>query len=130
MLYASWGIIKVAIGFLLERVPAGVDLDSIGEELGRIPGVEDVHHIHAWSLTSGVNIFSSHVKTSEDADAQTVLKAAHALLEKVGVFYFSTVQVENECIATPGADEIDIMSESVGGAHSMPAAPDPHAMHH
>jgi hypothetical protein len=59
-----------------------------------------------------------------------VLKAAHALLEKVGVFYFSTVQVENECIDTPGADDIDIMSESVGGAHSMPAAPDPHAMHH
>ena len=108
MLYASWGIIKVAIGFLLERVPAGVDLDFIGEELGRIPGVEDVHHIQAWGLTSGTNIFSTHVRASEAADTQTVLEDVHAAIEKTGSFYFATVQVETECVDTQGADDIDI----------------------
>ena len=42
---------------------------------------------------------------------------------KVGVFYFSPVQVENECVDTLGADDIDIMSESMGGDHSTPGHP-------
>ena len=130
LLYASWSIIKVALGFLMERVPQGVDLDSIRHELEQISGVEDVHHIHAWALTSGVNIFSTHVKASGDADAQAVLKDVHAAIDKTGSFYFATVQVEKECIDTPGADDIDITTGAVAsdehaqmpdhGGHDMP----------
>ena len=60
LLYVSWSVIRESIGFLLERVPDGVDLDAVRHDLEQLPGVEDVHHIHAWSLTSGVNIFSTH----------------------------------------------------------------------
>ena len=137
LLYASWGIIKVSLGFLLELVPDGVDLDSISQELEQIPGVEDVHHIHAWALTSGTNIFSTHVKIVGNADAQSVLKEVHAAIDENGSFYFATVQVEKECIDTPGADDIDLMASSaLGGEHdsmtdhgSMPDHSS-HDMHH
>ena len=86
------------------------DLDSISRELEQIAGVEDVHHIHAWALTSGTNIFSTHVKAHEDADTQAVLKDVHAAIDNLGSFYFATVQVETECVDTPGADDIDIMA--------------------
>ncbi len=129
LLYASWSIIKVALGFLLERVPAGVDLDSISHELEQIPGVEDVHHIHAWALTSGTNIFSTHVKATDDADTQVVLKDVHAAIDKNGSFYFATVQVETECIDTPGADDIDIMTTSTSGADAPTTDGSSHDVH-
>jgi cobalt-zinc-cadmium efflux system protein len=115
LIFASWKIIKGSLGFLMETVPDGVDLESISQELRKIAGVEDVHHIHAWALTSGTNIFSTHVKASEGADTQAVLKDVHASIDSTEAFYFATVQVETECIDTPGADDIDIMAGSGSG---------------
>ncbi len=117
LIYASWTIIKSSLGFLMETVPDGVDLESISRELRKIAGVEDVHHIHAWALTSGTNIFSTHVKASENADTQAVLEDVHASIDNTGAFYFATVQVETDCVDTPGADDIDIMAGGEHGEH-------------
>ncbi len=123
LLYASWTIIKGALGFLLETVPDGVDLGQISNDLSKIAGVEDVHHIHAWALTSGTNIFSAHVKVAESTDPQVVLTDVHSSLNETNSFYFSTVQVEKECVDTPGAEEIDITIESSGERRSVHHSP-------
>ncbi len=132
LIYASWKIVKSSLVFLMETVPAGVDLEAITRELSEIDGVEDVHHIHAWALTSGTNIFSTHVKISERTDQQQVLADAHRYLDETGMFYFSTVQVETDCLDTPGATDIDIMAGSSNKGsqvHEHPTEHDEHHMH-
>ncbi len=72
LLYASWGIIKDSLNILLESVPKGIDIDEIIESLRSIEGVKDVHHVHAWMLTSGKNIFSAHLQIDDDAQYERI----------------------------------------------------------
>ena len=65
LVYASIGITRDSIKILSETVPKDVDLEKVKDSLQAISGVEDVHHIHAWTITSGVNIFSTHIKTGD-----------------------------------------------------------------
>ncbi len=108
LIYASWGITKDSLSILLETVPKGVDLDKVRESLQSIPGVLDVHHIHAWMITSGRNIFSTHIQVENLSKSKDVLKEAHRILEEQFGFYFATVQIEKERAEPSGAEDIDI----------------------
>jgi Co/Zn/Cd efflux system component len=63
LLWASWGILKDSVHLLIEGTPSGVDLADAAAALGQIDGVRDVHHVHAWALTSGRHVFSAHLRT-------------------------------------------------------------------
>ncbi len=65
LLWASWGIMRDAMLLLMEGTPDGVDLNKIADALLRIGGVDDVHHIHAWALTSNRHVFSAHLRLRE-----------------------------------------------------------------
>lgn len=108
LIYASWGIIKESIDILLETTPKGILLEGVKEALLSIPGVKELHHMHAWTLTSGVNIYSTHLLVEDLSKAQGILDEAHRVLNEEHDFYFSTIQVEEECTSRPYADMIDI----------------------
>jgi cobalt-zinc-cadmium efflux system protein len=52
---------------LLEIAPAGLDLEEVRRHLAEVPGVVDVHDLHAWTITSGMPSLSAHVTVSDDA---------------------------------------------------------------
>lgn len=104
---ASWGIIKQSFDILLEKSPEDVDVDDVVSELQNIEFVEDVHHVHAWTLTSGKNLLMAHIKISKEANHETVLDKAYSILKDRFGFYFTTLQVENKCRALEDADAID-----------------------
>mgnify|MGYP003881144499 CR=1 FL=1 len=83
-------------------------MDKIRESLGAIEGVRNVHHIHAWTLTSGKNIFSAHMLIDDVLQYDYILKKAHRILKEDFKFYFSTVQIEKECTDSGEAKHIDI----------------------
>ena len=60
LLWVAWGITRDSIRVLMETVPSDVDLPDVVDALVRIHVVEDVHHVHAWALTTGRNLFSAH----------------------------------------------------------------------
>ena len=72
LLWASWGILRDAARLLMEGTPAEVDLRGVIEPLEAMDGVRDAHHVHAWTLTSGRNVFSGHLRVSRDADTEAV----------------------------------------------------------
>ena len=108
LFYASWGIIRDSFNILLESVPKDVDLDKILESLQSVDGVRDIHHIHAWMLTSGKNIFSAHIRIFDMMKSEYILKETHKILKEEYEFYFSTVQLEIECTDSGEARHIDI----------------------
>lgn len=108
LFYASWGIIRDSFSILLESVPKDVDLDKIKGSLQSIDGVRDTHHIHAWMLTSGKNIFSAHIRIHDIMKTEYILNEAHKILKEKYKFYFSTVQLELECTDSGEAKHIDI----------------------
>lgn len=108
LIYASWSIIQDSLNILLETVPKDIDLDKVKQSLSSIPEVKDIHHIHAWVLTSGKNIFSAHIKIDDFSKSQDILKKIHQILKEEFKFYFSTVQIEKECTDLGEARHIDI----------------------
>jgi len=111
LLWASWGILRDSAHLLMEGTPAEVSLSDVAETLRGVDGVSDIHHIHAWALTSGRYVFSGHVRIEDGQDPQAVLRTAHrALKEKYG-FFFVTLQVETACLDESGAEAIDITRE-------------------
>ena len=108
LIWASWGILRDAAHLLMEGTPDDTDLSEITAALTRIEGVSNVHHIHAWALTSGRHVFSAHLRISDDADQQGVLEKAHDLVTKTFGFFFATLQLESRCLDESAARDIDI----------------------
>ena len=77
LFWASWSIIRSALHILLQSTPEGLDIKGVIATLEGIDGVEDVHHVHAWNLASGRNLFSAHIRVRSLAhDGERVLRGA------------------------------------------------------
>ncbi|MBA2954859.1 cation diffusion facilitator family transporter [Nocardioides sp. MAH-18] len=63
-------LLKESAAVLLEIAPAGMDLDDVRRHLLEMPGVVDVHDLHAWTITSGMPSLSAHVTVTEEALAE------------------------------------------------------------
>ncbi|MFD2078414.1 cobalt-zinc-cadmium efflux system protein [Actinopolymorpha cephalotaxi] len=61
----AWGLLWEAIDVLLEAVPRGVDMEAVRHHITHVPGVVDVHDLHAWTITSGLPVLSAHVVVDE-----------------------------------------------------------------
>jgi cobalt-zinc-cadmium efflux system protein len=57
----TWHLLRDAIDVLLEATPKGVAMDQVRAHILDVPGVVDVHDLHAWTITSGVPVLSAHV---------------------------------------------------------------------
>ena len=63
----AWTLLREAFDVLLEAAPKGVDLHQVRAHVLGVPGVLDVHDLHAWTITSGLPVLSAHVVVSEEA---------------------------------------------------------------
>ncbi len=110
LLWASWVIIRQSLSILLDNVPRDLDLNEVRAALEATPGVLNVHHLHAWGLTEGKNIVSTHVLVEPHADGEQTQQELQRLLKtRFGVF-FSTIQTETEiCEEEEEAIAIDFL---------------------
>ncbi len=69
----TWILLKDAVGILLEGTPSDVSLGAIRSSLISLPGVETIHDLHVWGLTSGVNAMSVHAVLKDGASHDEVL---------------------------------------------------------
>ena len=97
ILKSAVGITKESAHILMEGTPEGADGARIADDLiGNVPGVCDVHHVHAWSLGSNRAVATLHAQLKPEADAHVTLGAIKARLsEKFGIGH-ATVQIEEE----------------------------------
>lgn len=110
LFWASWTILRSSLHILLQGTPEDLDLVAVLSAIREVEGVTDIHHVHAWSLTSGRNIFSAHVCVRDlGRDGPRVQRAVQRLLKHRFNIYFSTVQIEEICLEDEeGAEAIDI----------------------
>ncbi len=113
LLYASWGIMAEAISILMEGTPEGIDIKRAIAQLEALPEVEDVHHVHAWTLTSNVHVFSAHIVTGDAASAPGILREANELLRRDFGFHLSTLQLETECLDEQQANALDFLMSPI-----------------
>ena len=100
VLYSAWGLVRETLDVLMEGVPRGISIEEVTESLKELPGVQDAHDLHVWSLTSGRNIATIHLVIGEDADHQGIIDAANRTLADRFAIQHATIQVEHDELAS------------------------------
>lgn len=89
----AWSLVRESVDVLLESTPAHISLPEVRAKLEGIPGVESVHDLHVWTVTSGVVALSAHAVVPDVNRQQEVLESACHLMHHMGIDH-CTVQLE------------------------------------
>lgn len=88
------GLGREVLAVLGQHAPAGMEPTAIAEALAALPDVQDVHDLHVWQLTSGMNVATAHLVTSTTASSHEVLDRARNELRTTFGIAHATLQVE------------------------------------
>jgi cobalt-zinc-cadmium efflux system protein len=108
VIWSSWGLLKDSLAVLLEGTPSHIDVEAVRGAVMEVAGVEGVHDLHVWSITSGMEALSCHVVVGgrdERRASGEILADVHCVLrERFGLNHL-TVQIEprgfqeQDCVA-------------------------------
>ncbi len=93
---SAWRLVSDAVRILLEGTPSHVDLDAMQRELTRVPGVESVHHLHVWTLTSGMHAMTCHAVVEPEGRRDLILQRLRAVSRQQFDVRHTTIQLEEE----------------------------------
>ena len=98
VLWSSWALLAESVEVLMEGTPSGIDADRVRESLHRVRGVQAVHDLHIWSITSGQVALSAHVEVDGcRPDREVLPELCGALRDSFGITHV-TLQLESECV--------------------------------
>lgn len=101
VVHAAWRLVKEAAAVLMEWAPGHVDVDAVREAMAGVDGVVDVHDLHVWTITSGMECLSGHVVARAGRDPHGLLDDVSCLLRQRFGIEHATIQVEPEGFAEP-----------------------------
>lgn len=121
--WQGWQLLRSTGDVLLESTPKGIDVDEVANAMRAVPGVEDVHDMHIWSLSAEMRALSAHVIL----DGHPTLEQAQAVAVRVkqavsGPFRIAHATLELECE--------DCVDDGSWCAMSTPQQPSHSSMHH
>jgi cobalt-zinc-cadmium efflux system protein len=98
----AWGLLRSVVDVLLESTPRHLDMRQIEAAMRAIPGVESVHDVHLWSITSGFDAMSGHVRANGRSSEEVLHDLVSMLRGRFGIEHV-TLQVESADHADDGA---------------------------
>ena len=94
IIVSAWNLIKESVNVLLEGTPAHINLKAVSETIRQTPRVTDVHDLHVWTITSGMEALSVHIIHEREVSQTELLKAIRAKLhDEFGIDHL-TIQME------------------------------------
>ncbi len=95
---SAWSILVEAVHILTEGTPKGIDLHAVADFIRSFPEIENVHHLHIWSLSSQFRALSAHLVVKDQLISQgcIITKKIEAELQKKFRINHPTLQLENK----------------------------------
>ncbi len=87
-------LLKQSAHILLEGSPGDIDAAAVRGELLGVPGIEAIHDLHFWTLTSGLHSASVHIRAGSDSPRRDLLQAVQGVLKSAAGVDHATIQVE------------------------------------
>lgn len=98
VLYSGWHVLKESVNILMEAKPSEIDSDEIVNALKSIEGIEDIHDLHIWMITSEFSVLTVHLIVKPNVDRDLILeKAKRSIHERFGIKH-ATIQLEGKNI--------------------------------
>jgi cobalt-zinc-cadmium efflux system protein len=98
ILRGAYSLVKESVDIFLEATPKDIDVEKMLSDLHKIDGVKDIHHLHVWTITSGIYAMSAHVLIKDllvSRSAQ-ILRQIETLLTNKYNMEHTTIQFESE----------------------------------
>lgn len=92
----TWRLTRDSLHILLEGTPARVDHEKVKATIARVPGVQAVHDLHVWSLTTGIDNLSAHVMVEDAAQGPAIVAAIREKLVHDHKLSHVTIEVETK----------------------------------
>lgn len=95
VLWGTWGLFRDAMKLSLDAVPQGIDHVEVRKTLLALPGVEDIHDLHIWALSTSENALTVHLVVPEPVlDSAALIQSACRHLHDHFEISHTTIQVE------------------------------------
>jgi len=91
-------ILRESVHILLEGAPAGINLQRIIAEIKSVNGVQDIHDLHVWTISSGLHALSGHVIVKDQmvSESARIINEIGSILKTKFKISHTTIQVESE----------------------------------
>ena len=89
-------ILRETADILMEAVPKGLSMANLVRDMKSIDGVQDVHDLHVWSITSNMYALSCHalIENLPPSDSSSILQSLNSMLSKKYHIDHATIQFE------------------------------------
>lgn len=101
ILIGTWGLLKESLNLSLDAVPSGIDPDEVHTVLNDLPGVEGVHHVHIWAMSTTENALTAHLVKPDPASDDALLETLEGKLRHDFNINHVTIQWERGSDACP-----------------------------
>ncbi|PRY28159.1 cobalt-zinc-cadmium efflux system protein [Spirosoma oryzae] len=61
ILASTWRLLFDSLRLSLDGIPSGLDLNALVADIRTVPGVQDVHHVHVWAMSTTENALTAHL---------------------------------------------------------------------
>jgi cobalt-zinc-cadmium efflux system protein len=95
VLGSSWKLLKESTNILLEQAPRGIDVTEVGRKMVGVEGVEEVHDLHVWEITSGFPALAAHVLVGQGEDCHERRREIEKVLYREFGIEHTTLQVDH-----------------------------------
>ena len=85
IIYSTWGLLRDSLRLSLDGVPVGTDIRKVENAIREVPGVQDVHHLHIWAISTTETALTAHIVIKDTNQMETVKHEIKHELEHVGV---------------------------------------------
>jgi cobalt-zinc-cadmium efflux system protein len=94
ILWSSLSLMRESVGMSLMAVPSGIELDEVEDALRGLPGVETVHDLHVWPLSTTETALTAHLVAPKAKSTDALLQASRRMLhDRFGIEH-CTLQIE------------------------------------
>ncbi|MFL6775954.1 MAG: cation diffusion facilitator family transporter [Sphingomicrobium sp.] len=94
ILWGSIDLLKESVWMSLAGVPSGIDVDVVEAGLASLPGVETVHDLHVWPLSTTETALTAHLVAPLVESTDALLEAARSMLHDRFAIEHCTLQIE------------------------------------
>lgn len=94
----AWRILRETTNILLESVPKGLSMQNLVKDMRNVEGIQDVHDLHVWSITSNMYALSCHALIADlpPSDSSSILHSLNSMLSEKYHIGHATIQFECE----------------------------------
>ncbi|MCK9412161.1 MAG: cation diffusion facilitator family transporter [Prolixibacteraceae bacterium] len=96
ILWSTWNLLKSSLHLSMDGVPEDIDLDEIKTMIGSMKGVENLHHIHVWAISTKENALTGHLVVAENLSADEVGRIRHTIRIKLSELNIAHATLEIE----------------------------------